>query len=84
MVPNKHRIFPTIIQMDETNINLITDIANINSVDSQLSSKNMNQKQKYEASFRIAQELSNLMKKLKHPLFLTFLCDLIEKKTYFR
>ena len=48
MVPNKHRIFPTIIQMDETNINLITDIANINSVDSLLSSKNMNQKQKYE------------------------------------
>ena len=69
MVAQRHRIdleLEPVINISQT---LITSLPNLNSVASLVTSNNMNPKSKYNAAFRIAQEIANKAKTLKQTEF---------------
>lgn len=82
MVPNKHRLNPTIVQAPSTCQSLVTEINNLNSVESLITSDNMNQKTKYNIAFRLAQELCNSLKYLKQDDYKQCLSVLLQMKNH--
>ena len=70
MVALQHRINQNRDSVnDDEGINLVTCIPNLNSINSLVTIKNMSQTAKYNAAFRIGQEISNTLKTLKQNEF---------------
>ena len=70
MVPRRHRFNLELeLVCAGTKNTLVTSIPDLNSVESLITSNKMNPKTKYNAAFRIAQEIANKTKLLKQVEF---------------
>ena len=81
MVYFRHKINLTRIQAQESELNLVTTIPNLDNIRSIVTGKNMTQIAKYNASFRIAQEFANWLKIKKQKDFEIYLGKLMQIKT---
>ena len=83
MVAHRHKINIELEISSSSSNTLITSIPNLNSVASLVTSNNMNTKNKYNAAFRIAQEIANKAKSLKQNEFKNAMEQLTRMNEFF-
>lgn len=84
MIPDRHKLRQGLVQVEDSNLNLVTTIPNIDNVKSFLTSRSMNQKDKFNAIIRASQELANIGKNLKQEKFESLLSDILKLKVSIR
>ena len=78
MVHPRHKLNLELNSIESSHNTLVTSIADPNSIQSFITGKNMDQKSRYNAAFRISQEISNKAKSLKQKDFEHVLSQLIK------
>ncbi len=80
MVHDRHKINLLIQPLEESNVNYVSTIPNLDSIRSFISSKNMTQKAKWDAAWRVSQEFANCLKYKKQKDFEYSLAKLMKVK----
>jgi hypothetical protein len=80
MVPDTHKINLLRLEVPERDINLVSSVPDLTSIRSLVTSKNMTQKSKWDAAWRISQEFANCLKYKKQKDFELSLAKLMQVK----
>jgi hypothetical protein len=78
MVPDTHKINLSLIEVEDRVINLVSSVPDLTSIRSLVTSKNMTQKSKWDAAWRISQEFANCLKYKKQKDFEISLAKLMQ------
>jgi hypothetical protein len=77
--PDRHRIKVELIKASKCdNIHLVTNLPSMNNVKSLITSNKMDNKSKYNAAFRVSQEIANNIAQCKQPEFELYLSRLLD------